>query len=184
MSKAFDAAVAEVRMRREVLLNTAAQLRARAALPRLADETLRMIDPQLGFLKRLQQGIARNKLLSLAVLAGAGWLAGSSVRPDGKPPAARPARRAKPKENNNDSGQQQRNQRTGPGPGQRGTRSRPEDLAQARSFGEARTLSSVTPDGGKPRRQPGRTVGIEPEQWPLEPDRRRQPLTGEFVTGP
>lgn len=119
MKTSFEEALAIVRIRRATVLKTAAEARERLTLSRLVDDAAAVLDPDLTFLARLQRNVARNKLVSLAVVAGAAWLAGSSHQPDGRPPGARKVRRAKPKEKNNVSGQHKRDDRPEPGTGQR-----------------------------------------------------------------
>jgi len=77
MSPAFDKAAAVARQRRAALLQTFGELRARASPPQLVEDALRVLDPELSFLGRLKKRVRNNRLLSLAVLAGVGWLVGS-----------------------------------------------------------------------------------------------------------
>lgn len=134
MTTAFEAAVEDVRRRRAAVVATAAKLRQATSPLHLADEALRRLDPQFSFLRRVAARMRNNKLLSLAILAGAGWLAGPPRHPDGEAPAARKAGTATPranlKEKNNDSGRKHRKPR--PGPGQHRQEPRPKGLAQAR----------------------------------------------------
>ena len=163
MTAHYEDALVTVLRRRAALRVTIEELKDRARPAQLADDALRLLDPHLTFLERLKARIGSNKLLSLAVLAGAGWLAGVPRHLTGDEPAARKAStatlRAKPKEKNNDSGQQQRNQR--PGLGRHSHQdARPQGLAQAQP--------GLGP-GGEAQQGPG----IGPRQPHGEPRRRR-----------
>ncbi len=107
MSGAFDQAVSDVKRRRAALTATLEDARARFSPPQLAEDALNLIDPELSLLGRLKARVQHNRLLSLAVLAGVGWLVGAPRRHAGEPPARREAGttppRANMKENNNDS---------------------------------------------------------------------------------
>lgn len=191
MTSPLDDAVAAVRVRRAALRKIMSEASVRMAPARLIDDAAALLDPDLSFLARLRRGVSRNKLLALAVVAGAAWLVGTSPQPDGKPSGARKVRRTKPKEKNNDSGQHKRDNRPEPGSGHRGKdpgSQGVEDLAQAvrrgtRRRGEARSDGGVETLGGEPGQPVGPAVR-GPRQEPVEPVRngqRQQPLAGEFV---
>ena len=102
-------AVADVLAHRERLLRTCRELQSRAGPSQLADDALALIDPQLTILGRLKAGVEQNKLLSLAVLAGIGWLVGAPRRHNGGPRDSREAAsatRKTMKETRNDSGEE------------------------------------------------------------------------------
>lgn len=136
MNREFESALAELRLRRAALRDGLAALRQEASPARLADAALQRLDPDFRHLYRLARRVARNKLLTLAVVAGAGWLAGIPRYGDGEAPAARKAGtappRANPKEKKNDSGQHQhRKQRPVPRAGQQRQEPRPKAGPQA-----------------------------------------------------
>lgn len=157
MSDEFERAAGEAHRRREIFLATLVELRIRAAPAELAEDALSRLDPGLTWFTCLRQRLVRNKLLTLAVLAGAGWLAGRPRLHDDRTPATRKAGTASPrvktKETNNDSGQHHQRSH-GPGTGQRRKVTRAQGAAQAERnagpVGEARS----------------RTVGGEPEERP------------------
>lgn len=153
MTDRFAEAAAEAKRRRNEVLATLAMLRQRAAPAAIVDAALAKLDPQFTLLTRMKRRVARNKLLSLAVLAGAGWLAGLLRHLDGKPPAARKtgtaSPRAKPKEKTNDSGQHHRHDGPGPGAGQgrkeQRSKGNPQAERRARSDRETRTAGGLAP---------------------------------------
>lgn len=101
-------ALAELAASRRALLDTVAELKARVSPPQLAEDVMSFLDPDLTLLGRIRSSIGRHRLLSLAVLAGAGWLVGAPRRNKDKPRSPREPDpvppRATSKENNNDSG--------------------------------------------------------------------------------
>lgn len=101
-------ALAEVHASRAELEKTLGEFRDRVSPPQLAEDLMNLIDPDLTLLGRIKSGVQHNRLLSLAVLAGAGWLVGAPRRSNGEPRNAREADtkplRATLKEKNNDSG--------------------------------------------------------------------------------
>lgn len=122
MTKPFETAAAEAKLRRDVLLTTLTALRGRMSPPQLAEDALSLLDPELSLLGRLKERVRQHRLLSLAILAGAGWLAGAPRRRNGdrretRAPGPTHATRANLKEKKNDSGQDNGNQWTGPGTG-------------------------------------------------------------------
>ena len=100
---------------RKALLATVEDVRARITPAQLAEDALSLIDPHLTLLGRLKSSVQHNRLLSLAILAGAGWLVGSSRRHHGEPQQKRDATTAKmrstTKEKNSDSGNRNGHQR-------------------------------------------------------------------------
>jgi hypothetical protein len=110
-------ALSDVRQKRAKFEETLAAARARLTVPQLAEDAMNFIDPDLTLLGRIRAGVRQNRLLSLAVLAGAGWLVGSSRRSIGEPRNMRrtdtATTRTMKKENKNDSGQSNRNKWTG-----------------------------------------------------------------------
>jgi hypothetical protein len=112
-------ALSDVRQKRAQLEETLAAARARLTVPQLAEDAMNFVDPDLTLLGRIRAGVRQNRLLSLAVLAGAGWLVGSSRRSMGEPRNMRrtdtATTRTMKKENKNDSGQSNRNKWTGSG---------------------------------------------------------------------
>lgn len=159
-------AVAEARKRREAVLATLVELRGRTAPTEIAEDMLAMLDPQQSVIRRIARRMRRNKLLSLAVLAGAAWLAGIIRHQDGKPPPVRKSPRAKPKEKHDDSGQQQRNHRPGQRAGRKAARSK--GIAQERR-GKARANHGLAPlrSGGTAEPQPVGQRVEHPQQAPL-----------------
>jgi hypothetical protein len=168
MSRAFDQAVSDVKRRRAALTATLEDARARLSPPQLAEEALNLIDPELSLLGRLKARVQHNRLLSLAVLAGVGWLVGAPRRHAGEPPgreAGTTPPRANMKENKNDSGQIHGRHWSGSGAGrQQGrTEERAEAVIVARGRRKAHEDGGLAPLGGEPQRQqPG------PERHPLE----------------
>jgi hypothetical protein len=112
--KSKQEAVAEVRASRAEFEGTLAEVRARLSFPQLAEDALNLIDPDLTLLGRIKSGVQQNRLLSLAVLAGAGWLVGAPRRSKGDSRKVREADkkqlRATLKENKNDSGKSSGNE--------------------------------------------------------------------------
>lgn len=106
--KTKQEALAEVRASRAELEKTISQLRERVSPPQLAEDVMNLLDPDLTLLGRIKSGVQQNRLLSLAVLAGAGWLVGAPRRSNGEPRKMREADKEPPratlKENKNDSG--------------------------------------------------------------------------------
>ena len=179
MSRAFDQAVSDVKRRRAALSATLEDARARFSPPQLAEDALNLIDPELSLLGRFKARIQHNRLLSLAVLAGVGWLVGAPRRQAGEPPAPREAGttppRANMKENNNDSGQIHGRHWSGSGAGreQGRTQERAEAGVFARGRRKAHEDGGVAPVDGQPleerrqqqHQQPGpRAEGGQPEQ--------------------
>jgi hypothetical protein len=112
-------ALSDARQKRAKVEETLAAIRARLTVPQLAEDAMNFVDPDLALLGRIRVGVRQNRLLSLAVLAGAGWLVGSSRRSIGEPRNMRRTDtatiRTMKKENKNDSGQSNRNKWTGSG---------------------------------------------------------------------
>lgn len=100
---------AEVRSSREQLENTVAELRDRLSPAQIAEDAMHFLDPELSLLGRIKSGVQNNRLLSLAVLAGVGWLVGLPRRRNGDSRQTRDAdtasKRTTMKEKTNDSGQ-------------------------------------------------------------------------------
>lgn len=107
--KSMADAVAEARSSREQLEKTIGELRGRLSPPQIAEDVMHLLDPELSVLGRIKSGVEKNRLLSLAVLAGVGWLVGVSRRRDGDPRKMRDiataSMRTTMKEKINDSGQ-------------------------------------------------------------------------------
>lgn len=133
MTRRFEDAFANVRARRKALTVTVHDMRARLSLPQLAEDALSLVDPELTLLARAKERIQHNRRLSLAVLAGVGWLVGAPRHHDGEPFAAETAGPAPPrahmKEKNNDSGKIHGDHWSGTGAG-RQEGERPEDRAE------------------------------------------------------
>jgi len=112
-------ALADVREKRAKLQETLAETRARLSMAQLAEDATSFVDPDLTLLGRIRTGVKQNRLLSLAVLAGAGWLVGSPRRSNGEPRNMRRTDTATTgklkKENKNDSGQNNGNEWTDSG---------------------------------------------------------------------
>jgi hypothetical protein len=150
MTSTFDEAVRTVRARREALKATLGDARARLSPAQLAEDALSLIDPELTLLGRLKARIRSNRLLSLAVLAGVGWLVGAP-------------RRVNMKEKNNDSGQDHGDHWSGPGAGR-------EEERRAQEFPEAhlhaRRSRKAHKDGGiaPPEREPEQPGEERPQQ--------------------
>jgi hypothetical protein len=161
MSRGFDEAVAAVRSRRRALRTTVDDMRARLSPPQLAEDALGLIDPELELLNLFKERIQRNRLLSLAVLAGAGWLVGAPRHHDGEALAAEEAGttppRANMKEKKNDSGEIHGEHRSGAGAG-RQEEWRPEELPEkdvlARRRRKARTERRRAPHERQPQQRP------------------------------
>jgi hypothetical protein len=166
MSEPFDAAVEKARRRRTALRATLGALRLRATPVQIVEDVLVALDPGQAFIARMRGRMRRNKLLSLAVVAGAIWLTGMTRHLDGKTPAAPKSPRAKPKEKIDDSGQQQRNHRPGPGAGRKVTRAK--DRAQERRSREARAVDAIPPVRGEPRRRRDAAGDQQPTQLKAE----------------
>lgn len=178
MSRAFEQAVADVKRRRAALTATLEDARARFSPPQLAEDALNLIDPELSLLGRLKARVRHNRLLSLAVLAGVGWLVGAPRRHAGEPPGPREAGATPPrgnmKENKNDSGQIHGSDWSGSGAGRQQGRAeeRAEAVVFARGRRKAHQDGGLTPVDGKPLEerqqqhgQPGpRAEGGQPEQ--------------------
>jgi len=178
MTREFDAALRNVQARRAALKVTSEEVRGRLSPPQLAEDALAALDPQLAFLGGVASRVQHNRLLSLAVLAGVGWLVGAPRRQAGEPPAPREAGttppRANMKENNNDSGQIHGRHWSGSGAGREQGRAeeRAEAVVFARGRRKAHQDSGLTPVDGKPLEerqqqhgQPGpRAEGGQPEQ--------------------
>lgn len=113
--KSKQEALAEVLASRAELEKTIGELRGRVSPPQLAEDVMNLLDPDLTLLGRVKSGVQQNRLLSLAVLAGAGWLVGAPRRSNGEPRRTRQADtepQAILKENNNDSGKNSGEQRS------------------------------------------------------------------------
>ena len=192
MSRAFDRAVSDVKRRRAALTATLEDARARFSPPQLAEDALNLIDPELSLLGRLKARVQHNRLLSLAVLAGVGWLVGAPRRHAGEPPGPREAgttpTRANMKENKNDSGQIHGSDWSGSGAGRQQGRAeeRAEAVIFARGRRKAHEEGGLPPVHGQPleerrqqqhqqhqQQQPGpRPEGGQPEQ----PQQQRREL--------
>jgi hypothetical protein len=162
MTRAFDDAVANVRARREALKATLGEAKTRLSPPQLAEDALSLVDPELALLGRFKARVENNRLLSLAVLAGVGWLVGAPRHHHGETlgagEAGTPPPRVNLKEKNDDSGQIHGEHRSGTGAG-RAEDGRPEEPEEA----------PVKRRGRKAKRDSGRA--------PLE--RQPQPPVGE-----
>lgn len=160
MSRAFDQAVKTVRARREALQGTVKDMRGRLSPPQLAEDELNLIDPELTLLGRFKDRIQHNRLLSLAVLAGVGWLVGAPRHHDGEAIGARQAGtapRANMKEKKNDSGQIHGDEWSGAAGGRTEAGHAEERTAEAvlaRRSRKAQQGPGVTPLGSEPQRQP------------------------------
>ena len=73
-----------LRERRKALQATLKTCAARMSPPQLAEDALNLVDPELTLLGRLKERIQHNRLLSLAVLAGVGWLVGAPRQHEGE----------------------------------------------------------------------------------------------------
>jgi hypothetical protein len=182
MTRAFDEAVASVRARRKALEASFADLRGRITPPQVAEDALSLIDPELALLGRIRERIQQNRLLSLAVLAGVGWLVGAPRQQNGEAlgagNAGTAAPRANTKEKKNDSGQVHGEHWSGTGSGRQEIE-RQEELAKEAVL--ARRRPEAQPDGGggplqrKPEeRQLGERVEVA-EQRPDEEQPQQQP---------
>lgn len=117
--KSMAEARAEARSSREQLENTVAELRDRLSPAQIAEDAMHLLDPELSLLGRIKSGVQNNRLLSLAVLAGVGWLVGLPRRRNGDSQKTRDAdtasKRTTMKEKSNDSGQISGDEWTGSG---------------------------------------------------------------------
>jgi hypothetical protein len=178
MTRDFDAAAAALRARRRQLRKTARDMRARLSPPQLAEDALGLIDPELALLNDFKERIQHNRLLSLAILAGVGWLVGAPRHHDGEPLAAENAGttppRANIKEKKNDSGQIHGDHRSGAGTGRQEEwlpQELPEKDVLARRGRKARQERSRAPHQRQPQQQPaGKRVEVAEQQ----PDAERQ----------
>ena len=182
MTRDFDEAVAKLRARRLALKASLADARARLSPPQLAEDALSLVDPELALLGRFKARIEGNRLLSLAVLAGTGWLVGSPRQHHGETlgagEAGTPPPRVNMKEKNNDSGQIHGEHWSGPGAG-RAEIGRPEKREEApvitRRRRKAKQVSGRAPLGRQPERPAGERQQVaEPEQ-PADAERQQQP---------
>jgi hypothetical protein len=168
-----DEALAELRASREALRDAACELRRRSSPHQLAGDAIRFLDPELTMLARLKAGVREKPLLSLAVLAGVGWLLGTPRRRHGAPQDERKAEsapmRKTTKEKNNDSG----SRRAGSGNGAR------QQQQEVRPHGEAEIGGGQR--GGKARAEvsrlsPQRQRGDgKPQQRERQPEELAQP---------
>lgn len=164
-------AVADVLAHRERLLRTCRELQSRAGPSQLADDALALIDPQLTILGRLKAGVEQNKLLSLAVLAGIGWLVGAPRRHNGGPRDSREAAsatRKTMKETRNDSGEE---------PGYQRSHNSRDQVGEFAEGSEAAVHGQADKVGGRPSFDDGakvnrrRQAGAQGERVP-ETERR------------
>jgi len=176
VTRHFDEAVATVRARRKALQATAQEVRARVSPPQLAEDALSLLDPELALLGRAKERILHNRLLSLAVLAGVGWLVGAPRHHDGDPFAAETAGRKPPrahmKEKNNDSGQIHGDHWSGTGAGRQEDRrpeERTEEAVRARRREQAQPSGGVTPLHREPQQGP---AGERDEVTERQPERQ------------
>jgi hypothetical protein len=184
MSRDFDAALDNARDRRRALLSTFSDARARFSPPQLAEDALSLIDPELALLHRARERIQNNRLLSLAVLAGVGWLVGAPRHHDGEPLGADDAGTSPPRENlkekKNDSGQIHGEHWSGPGAGRQEDR-RAEKLAEeavlARRNRQAQQGRGSAPVHGEPQRPVG-GQRQDAQQQPHEEQPQQQPEIG------
>lgn len=182
MSSSFDKAVKDVRARREALQSDVSQLRSRLSPPQLAEDALGLVDPDLTLLGRFKERIQHNRLLSLAVLAGVGWLVGAPRHQDGDAFGARQAgttpSRANMKEKNNDSGQYHGDQWTGAA-GRRAQERAAEEPAQeavlARRSRQAQPERGGTPLHGEPQQPAGERSQVPEQQQQGEERPQQQP---------
>lgn len=157
MSRSFNEAVRTVRARREALQGTVKDMRGRLSPPQLAEDALNLIDPELTLLGRFKERIQHNRLLSLAVLAGVGWLVGAPRHHDGEAFGARQAGtapRTNMKEKKNDSGQIHGDDWSGPAGGHTEDRSPeggPPEAVLARRSSKAQQDPGVAPLGRDPQ---------------------------------
>lgn len=187
MSRGFDDALATARERRRALTNTLGELRQRLSPPQLAEDALGVIDPELQLLHRARERVQNNKLLSLAVLAGVGWLVGAPRQNDGEPIGADDAGsslpRANMKEKKNDSGQIHGEHWSGPGAG-RQEGGRPKKRAEEAVLPRRRRQAQQGGGGGAPvHRKPQQRVNGQQDaeqqphgRQPRQQQPRRQPL--------
>jgi hypothetical protein len=178
MSRNFDEALATARDRRRALLSTLEDARARFSPPQLAEDALSLIDPELSLLHRARERIQNNRLLTLAVLAGVGWLVGAPRHNDGEPLGADDAGTSPPRENmkekKNDSGQIHGEHWPGAGAG-RQEEQRPQDRAEEAVL--ARRNRQAQRGGGVPPvdREPQRPVGKQRQDAKQQPHAEQQP---------
>jgi hypothetical protein len=101
-------ALAELHASRAAVEKTLGEFKTRFSPPQLAEDAMNLLDPDLTLLGRIKSGVQQNRLLSLAVLAGVGWLVGAPRRSKDEPQNPRNVDTAPssstPKENKNDSG--------------------------------------------------------------------------------
>lgn len=104
-----EVALADVKARREAVQQSIEALKARLSPEQLTENALSLLDPDLSLLGRVRSRIEHNKVLSLAVLAGVGWLVGGYTRHGEGQNSKRTAGMAQPpktaKEKHHDSGQ-------------------------------------------------------------------------------
>jgi hypothetical protein len=182
MRRDFEHALAEARRRRRALRATLEETRLRLSPPELAADVLSLIDPKLRLLHRATSRIQNNRLLSLAVLAGVGWLVGAPRQNDGEPPGARSAGtsplRANMKEKKNDSGQVHGKHWSRTGAGRQERRQPQEQLAQEvnpRRGRKAQPHGGLPKLGGEPQQQVGGQRKIaEQQQDEKRPQQRPQ----------
>jgi len=181
MTGAFNEAVATVQARRKALQTTLEDMRGRLSPPQLAEDALSLIDPDLTLLGRFKERIQNNRLLSLAVLAGVGWLVGAPRHHDGEPLEGREAGtkppRANMKEKKNDSGQIHGEHWSGTGSG-RQEEQPPQEPAEEAIV--ARRSRKAQQDGGIPpvERQPQQR-GVEQREVEERQQNEEQPEIGQ-----
>jgi hypothetical protein len=159
------------------LTSTLGDMRARFTPPQLAEDALGLIDPELDLLHRARERIQNNWLLSLAVLAGVGWLVGAPRQNDGEPLGADDAGssppRANMKEKKNDSGQIHGEHWPGTGAGRQEDR-RPEERAEeavlARRRRQAQQGGGGAPLDGKPQQPVDRQQDAEQRPHEQQPE--------------
>ena len=149
MTMSIEEAEDEVMRRREALRRSLTAMRERVSAPQLIEDALRFLDPQLSLLGHLKERVQHNRILSLAILAGAGWLVGVPSGRSGTARQARQARATRPsrentKEKSNVSRQYHRNEQPEPAAGD-------SEKGGAEAFLEARR-----------RRQANARVGVAP----------------------
>jgi hypothetical protein len=181
MSRAFDQAVKNLRTRREALQGTVNDLRGRLSPPQLAEDALNLLDPELTLLGRIKERIENNRLLSLAVLAGVGWLVGAPRQHDSQALGARQASttppRANMKEKKNDSGPIHGKPWSGPAGGR--TQERTQEAVLARRNRKAEPERGSAPAGGEPQQHPAGEQRQVAQQQPREEQPQQQPEVPE-----
>jgi len=177
MSRNFDDALATARERRRALTNTLGDMRARFSPPQLAEDVLALIDPELALLHRARERVQNNRLLSLAVLAGVGWLVGAPRHNDGEPLGADDAGTSPPRENmkekKNDSGQIHGEHWSGTGAGRQEDRrpeKRAEEAVHARRSRQAQQGGGGTPVDGEPQQPVNRRQDAEQQPHEQQPE--------------